>query len=310
MLARAPTIAARPPGPDPAPPAPPRTTPPLADRSASATAGAAGRKGCSPPGARRCRSGSPPAPRAATPASPHPVSQLAVIDHRRRRRDPEPPPVLRRRRRRAGRDTQRHPALRPRILVRRAARPRPGPVRRIEHPRRHTMRHRRHLAQCQPHQRPGHASIAGGRPVRPVAQKRRADPLALPHRVVFRDHPRRQHQRGHAPEYAMRHRRSEPPIERSGLHPKPRPSLQRGGSTTHVWGCGGRQAPPSIGRPQGCHTDGRAASGTAACTPTAGAALLRTPDRRGSRRSAMHGNQALDSGGRTPWRLLRGHEHV
>jgi len=68
----------------------------------------------------------------------------------------------------------------------------------------------------------------------------------------------------------------------SGLRPEPRPSLRRGGLRSYGWVVGGWQAPPSIGRPEGCHTGGGAASGTAACTPTAGAALLRTPDRRRS----------------------------
>jgi DNA-binding transcriptional regulator YhcF (GntR family) len=58
----------------------------------------------------------------------------------------------------------------------------------------------------------------------------------------------------------------------SGLRPRPRPSQRRGhDSSRHVRRVGA-EAPPSPGRPEGCHTDG----GTIA------AALLRTPDRRRS----------------------------
>lgn len=60
-----------------------------------------------------------------------------------------------------------------------------------------------------------------------------------------------------------------------------RPSLRRWRPTISAPVPGWRGwDPPSIGRLNGCHTTGRAASKVRACAPTAGAALLRTPDRR------------------------------
>ena len=173
---------------------------------------------------------------------PHAVGVLRIVADGRRRPHAEPLPILGGRQRRGGRDAQRHPALRLRKLAGDPAGPRAGPVRRIEHSDARPSGDGGDLAERQPHQGRGPAGIAGGCPVRAVIQQSQGDSLALPHRIELRHHPRRQNQRGHAPEYATAHRRFGTTAAHRGSAPDPGPPNGGAGSgalVTSGGGCGG-----------------------------------------------------------------------